>query len=120
VFNIRELTFHWDKLLYFGVERGIPPCRDNVINACANFRKFLLLYGTGVESSSLLLRPFICLLYQLWMVDGVDCGANSGMNQWQGKGMQFEETCPRAALSTLVTMKWPKLESGLPRLEAGD
>jgi hypothetical protein len=25
------------------------------------------------------------LLYQLWMINGDDCGAISGMNEWQGK-----------------------------------
>jgi hypothetical protein len=58
------------------------------------------MYGAGVEPSPLLLRPFIGLLYQPWMVDGDDCGAVSGMNEWQGKQMYWEETCPSAALST--------------------
>jgi hypothetical protein len=44
-----------------------------------------LVYGTGVELSPLLLRPFIGLLYQRWMIDGDDCGAVSRMNEWQGK-----------------------------------
>jgi hypothetical protein len=38
-------------------------------------------YRVGVEPSPLLLRPFIGLLYQPWMMtDGDDCGAISGMN----------------------------------------
>jgi hypothetical protein len=43
------------------------------------------IYGAGVEPSPLVLRPFIGLLYQPWMIDGVDCGAVSGMNNWEGK-----------------------------------
>jgi hypothetical protein len=45
---------------------------------------FSFIYRAGVEPSPLLLRPIIGLLYQLWMMDGADCGA-SGMNEWQGK-----------------------------------
>jgi hypothetical protein len=41
---------------------------------------FLFIRGSGVEPSSLLLRSFIGLLYQPWMIDGDDCGAISGMN----------------------------------------
>jgi hypothetical protein len=35
--------------------------------------------GAGLEPSPLLLRPFIGLLYQLWFIDGDDCGAISGI-----------------------------------------
>jgi hypothetical protein len=38
-----------------------------------------------VDPSPLLLLPFIGLLYQPWMIDGDDCGAVGGMNEWQGK-----------------------------------
>jgi hypothetical protein len=55
-----------------------------------------------MELSPLLRRPFIGLLYQPWMIDGDDCGAISGMNEWQGKPKYWEETCPSAALSTTV------------------
>jgi hypothetical protein len=58
------------------------------------------MYGAGVEPSPLLLRPFTSLLYQPRMIDGDDCGAISGMNEWQGKPKYSEETCPSAALST--------------------
>jgi hypothetical protein len=34
-----------------------------------------------VDPSSLLLWPFICLLYQPWLLDGDDCGAVSGMDE---------------------------------------
>jgi hypothetical protein len=61
---------------------------------------FLFIYGAGVEPSPLLLRPFISLLYQLWMIDGDDCRAVSGMDEWQGKLKYWEETCPSVALST--------------------
>jgi hypothetical protein len=46
----------------------------------ASFRHFLFIYGTEVERGPLLLRSFIGLLYQPWMIDG-DCGAISGMNE---------------------------------------
>jgi hypothetical protein len=61
---------------------------------------FLFIYEAAVEPSPLLLRPFIGLLYQLWMIDGDDCGAISGTNEWQGKPEYSEETCRSAALST--------------------
>jgi hypothetical protein len=34
------------------------------------------------------------------MVDGDDCRAIGGMNEWQGKPQYLEKTCPIAALST--------------------
>jgi hypothetical protein len=45
----------------------------------------LFVCGAGVEPSRLLLRPFIGLLYQPLINDGDDCGAVSGVNEWQGK-----------------------------------
>jgi hypothetical protein len=36
-----------------------------------------------VEPSPLLLRPFIGLSYQPLMIDGDDCGAIDGMNEWK-------------------------------------
>jgi hypothetical protein len=53
---------------------------------------FLFMYGAGLEPSQLLLRSFIGLLYQPWMIDGDDCGAFSIMNEWQGKPKYSEET----------------------------
>jgi hypothetical protein len=54
-----------------------------------------------VEQSPLLLRPFIGLLYQPWMVDGDGCVAVSGRNEWRGKSKYSEKkTCPSATLST--------------------
>jgi hypothetical protein len=53
-----------------------------------------------VETSPLLLWPIVALLYQPWMIDGDDCGAVGGMNEWQGKLEYWEETCPSAAPST--------------------
>jgi hypothetical protein len=47
-----------------------------------------------VEPSPLLLRPCIGLLYQPWIIDGDDCGAVSGMNEWQGKPEFSETTAP--------------------------
>jgi hypothetical protein len=61
---------------------------------------FLFIYLTRVELSPLLLRPLIGLLYQSWMKDGDDCGAVSGMNDWEGKLKYSEKTCPNATLST--------------------
>jgi hypothetical protein len=54
--------------------------------------------------SSTILRPFIGLLQQPWMTDGDDCGAVSGINEWQGKPKYSEETCHSAALSTTDPM----------------
>jgi hypothetical protein len=39
-----------------------------------------LICGAGVEPSTVLLLP----LYQPRMICGEDCGAVSGMNEWQG------------------------------------
>jgi hypothetical protein len=36
------------------------------------------------------------------MIDGDDCGAISGMNEWQGKQKYSEETCTGAALCRLL------------------
>jgi hypothetical protein len=54
----------------------------------------------GVEPSPLLLRQFIGLLYQRWVIDGDDCETVSGRNEWQEKLKYSEETCPSAALAT--------------------
>jgi hypothetical protein len=48
------------------------------------------------------------------MIDGDDCGAISGMNEWQGKPKYWKETCPSAALSTTNPMTCPGLEPGPP------
>jgi hypothetical protein len=48
--------------------------------------------GTGVESSPLLLRPFIGLLYQPCMMDGDGCRAISGKVDCQGKPKYSEKT----------------------------
>jgi hypothetical protein len=53
-----------------------------------------------VEPSLLLLTPFVDLLYQPWMTNIDDCGAVSGMNEWQGKLKYSEKTCLSAVLST--------------------
>jgi hypothetical protein len=37
-----------------------------------------------LEPSPLLLRSFIVLLFQPWMIDDDDWGAISGMIEWQG------------------------------------
>jgi hypothetical protein len=58
------------------------------------------VYGAGVQPNLLLQRLFIGIMYQPWMIDGDDCGAVSGMNEWQWKPKYSEETCPCAAAST--------------------
>jgi hypothetical protein len=65
-----------------------------------SFIAVLFICEAGVEPSPLLLRPFIGLLYQQWVIDGDDCGAVGGMDEWQGKPKYWEETCPSAAVST--------------------
>jgi hypothetical protein len=59
------------------------------------FYFFSFIYAAGVEPS-----PFFGLLYLLWMLEGDDCGAISGMNEWQGKQKYSEKTCLSAALCT--------------------
>jgi hypothetical protein len=54
---------------------------------------YLFMRWSGTES-------IIRRLYHRWMIDGNNCGAVSGMNEWQGKRKYWEETCPSAALST--------------------
>jgi hypothetical protein len=34
------------------------------------------------------------------MIDGDECGAISGINEWQGKPKFLEKTCPSAVLAT--------------------
>jgi hypothetical protein len=34
------------------------------------------------------------------MIDDDECGATSGMNEWQRKPKYSEKTCPNASLST--------------------
>jgi hypothetical protein len=43
--------------------------------------------------SLLLLRPFIGLLQQPWMIDGDHCGAISGVSEWQWKPKYPEKAC---------------------------
>jgi hypothetical protein len=38
------------------------------------FVQFLFIYGAGMEPSPLLMRSFIGLFCQSWMIDGDDCG----------------------------------------------
>jgi hypothetical protein len=53
-----------------------------------------------MEPSPLLLLPFIGLFYHPWIIDDDDCGAISGMNEWQGKPQYRGKTCSSVALST--------------------
>jgi hypothetical protein len=59
----------------------------------------IFVYAARVETSPLILWPFIGLLCQPWLIDCVDCQIVSGMNEWQQKLKYSEETCPSAALS---------------------
>jgi hypothetical protein len=58
------------------------------------------IYWAVVEPSPHPLQPFIGILYQPWMIEDDDCGAISGMEEWQGKLKYSVKTCPSAALST--------------------
>jgi hypothetical protein len=68
------------------------------------------MYGAAVETSPLLLRSFIGILYQPWMMYVDDCGAVGGMVKWQGKSKYSGEACPSAALST-ADLTWLRLGS---------
>jgi hypothetical protein len=59
-----------------------------------------LIYGAGMEPNPLLLRPFSGIFCRPWITDDDDCGAVSGMNEWQGKQKYSEKTCLSVALST--------------------
>jgi hypothetical protein len=80
---------------------------------------FLFIHGAGVEQSSLLLRPFIGLLYEPWVIN-YDYGAINGMNKWQVKPQYSEETWSSVALSTTDPASWPGPEPGPPQWERGD
>jgi hypothetical protein len=84
------------------------PCDYCRLRNCGswNYYFYLFICGAGVEPSPLLLRLFIGLLYQPCTIDGDDCEAISGMNEWQGKPTYSEETCPIAALS-ITDPTWP-------------
>jgi hypothetical protein len=60
----------------------------------------LFMYEAGVEPSPLLLRPFIGLLFQPWMIHGDNCRAVTGMNEWQGKPKHSDKICPSTDVST--------------------
>jgi hypothetical protein len=62
-------------------------------------RKFLLIYYlltylAAVEPRTLLLWPFIGLLYPPWIIHDDDCRTISGMNNWQGKPKYSEKSAP--------------------------
>jgi hypothetical protein len=61
-------------------ENLVAPGIEPSTSGSAARNDLLFIYGAGVEPSPLLLRPFVRLLYQSWMVHGDDCGANNGMN----------------------------------------
>jgi hypothetical protein len=63
------------------------------IGSIKRYVPVFVIYGSEVEPSPLLLRSFIDLLYQPWMTDDDECGASSGMNEWQGMPKYWEKTC---------------------------
>jgi hypothetical protein len=70
---------------------------------------------------SIILRPFIGLLYQHWMIDGDDCEAIGGMNEWQGKQKySVNPVLVRLWRQQIPRVTWPDLELGSPRCKAGD
>jgi hypothetical protein len=44
-------------------------------------------------------EPSPLLLQEPWLINGDNCGAVSGMNDWWKKPKYSEEFCPSAALS---------------------
>jgi hypothetical protein len=61
----------------------------------------LLFYQCGwLVTESTITAAIISLPYQTWMIDCDDCGAISGMNEWQGEPKYSMKTFPSAALST--------------------
>jgi hypothetical protein len=65
---------------------------------------FIYLFRTGLEPNPLFLRSFIGLLHQPRLIDDDDddCGAISGMNEWQGKPKYRERTCPVSTTDTAL------------------
>jgi hypothetical protein len=81
----------------------------------------LYTFFPGVEPSLVVLRAFIFLLYQPWMIDYDDCGAVSGINDWPEKLKYSGTTCLSASLATTdSTRDFPSLKSGLLQWEASD
>jgi hypothetical protein len=80
----------------------------------------MLFSLAGVEPSPLLLRPFIGLLYHLWMTDNYDCGAVGGMNTLQGNVSTRRKHTPVPLwLRQIPQVTCLGLEPGPVRLEAG-
>jgi hypothetical protein len=83
---------------------------------------YLLLFtcGAGEEQHPLLLRPFIGLLYQHWMIDGDYCGTINGMNEWQGTPKYLGENLPQcSSVYHRPYMNLPGLKPRSPWWEAG-
>jgi hypothetical protein len=89
-FNITQGSAVWLAVQATATGTGLPTLRIEQ-NDAIMFHLFLFTNGAGVEPH---------LLYQPWMMDGDDCGAISGMNEWQGKPKYPEKTCPSAVLPT--------------------
>jgi hypothetical protein len=64
---------------------------------------FVFIYIDRMKPRPQLLWSFIGLLYPSLIIDGDDCGAIVGMNEWQKTPKYSEKTCPSAALSTIDT-----------------
>jgi hypothetical protein len=78
---------------------------SNLVKAILNstslkryFIIFLFMCGTGVEPSPLLQSHLLADF--TWMVDGDECGAVRGMNEWQKKSEYSKKTCLNTALIT--------------------
>jgi hypothetical protein len=63
------------------------------------------IYGTGMEPSPLLLRPFIGLFYKPFMMGGDDRRTISEMNEWQDQPKYPKNTCPSVVLSPVNPTK---------------
>jgi hypothetical protein len=70
---------------------------DTFQTVCSS--QYKILYGR--ESGFSKTKYYYCsLLTPLWMMDGDECGAISGMDEWHGKPQYLEKTCPSAVLYT--------------------
>jgi hypothetical protein len=83
---------------------------STVVIQCFSAAVVMFLYGAGVEPSPLLLWPFINLWYQSRMINGDDCGAISGMNEWHGDTEVLGANLPQC-LSVHTYSTWRVLAS---------
>jgi hypothetical protein len=92
----------WEGTCKYKVQYFVPAvdqreCKEMV--SCSYYQEASLFkYGAGVEPSPLLLRSFVVLAHHSWMIDGDDCEAISGINEWQEETGVLGKPCPSAAL----------------------